>query len=83
MMAGIFNERLVIAMGPKYRMVYNEILDRIKSGALKPDDKIPSTADLCTEFGVSATVVNQAVLLLVNDGHIFGQPGLGRYVAQR
>jgi GntR family transcriptional regulator len=57
-----------------------DIQDSIRLGTLAPGAKIPSTAELCADYGVSATVVNQAILVLVSQGLIEGVPGIGRFV---
>lgn len=67
--------------GPKYRHVFETIRKKIDSGELQPGDRIPSTKALCDEFDCSSTAVNTAIILLVNEGYIIGQPGLGRFVA--
>lgn len=67
-------------MIPRYRELLGNIEADIKDGVLLPGDRIPSTAQLCKEYGVSATVVNQAVLVLESRGLIEGVPGVGRYV---
>jgi DNA-binding GntR family transcriptional regulator len=68
-------------IGPKYRKIYNDLKKLVDDGELKPGDKIPSTAALCTQYAVSATAVNTAVLLLSEEGYLIGSPGLGRFVA--
>lgn len=67
---------------PKYRVIVETIKDEIADGHLKPGDKLQSTVELCEEFSCSATVVNQAVLVLTGAGIIEGVPGVGRFVAQ-
>lgn len=53
---------------PKYRLIVDTIRDEISDGNLKPGDRLQSTVELCAEFGCSATVVNQAVLVLTGAG---------------
>jgi DNA-binding GntR family transcriptional regulator len=65
---------------PRYREMLENITRDIESGALMPGDRLPSTAELCGQYGVSATVVNQAVLVLDSQGLIEGVPGVGRFV---
>lgn len=69
-------------MGPKYRQIVADIMDLVDKGSLKPGDKIPSSRVLCQQYGVSQTVVNQAVLVLEARGYVIGRPGLGRFVAE-
>lgn len=70
-------------MHPAYRRIIADITDDIANGALKPGDRLPSTAELCSEYQVSQTVVHQAMLLLAASGTVVGKPGLGRFVAAR
>jgi GntR family transcriptional regulator len=57
-----------------------DISDDIASGVLKAGDKLPSTVELREQYKVSATVVNQAVLVLESRDLIEGVPGVGRFV---
>lgn len=66
--------------GPKYRTMVQDISDDIASGVLKAGDKLPSTVELREQYKVSATVVNQAVLVLESRDLIEGVPGVGRFV---
>lgn len=66
--------------GPKYRTMVQDISDDIASGILKAGDKLPSTVELREQYKVSATVVNQAVLVLESRDLIEGVPGVGRFV---
>lgn len=67
-------------MIPLYRELVKKITDDINTGRLEDGAKLPSTAELCTEHKVSATVVNQAVLVLMEQDLIEGVPGVGRFV---
>jgi GntR family transcriptional regulator len=69
-----------MAFAPKYREMVQKITDDITAGVLASGARIPSTAELCVEYKVSATVVNQAVLVLESRGLIEGVPGVGRFV---
>jgi GntR family transcriptional regulator len=65
---------------PKYRQLVDQITFDITGGFLNVGDKLPSTTELCGTYQVSATVVNQAVLVLESRGLIEGVPGVGRFV---
>lgn len=65
---------------PKYRALIEEIEEAIADGILVPGEKLPSTAEMCDKYEVSATVINQAVLVLESRGLIEGVPGVGRFV---
>ncbi|MGI5287995.1 GntR family transcriptional regulator [Nonomuraea polychroma] len=68
------NDRLLHAR------VVNDIRARIASGDLAVEKRIPSTAQLVEEYGVSISVVRRAVDTLKNEGLLQGQPGKGVYV---
>lgn len=67
---------------PKYRAMIRELELRILHGHLSAGDPIPSTSALCLDFGVSATVVLQATMVLLANGIVEGVPGVGRFVTQ-
>lgn len=52
-------------------------------GRLHEQNKLPSTAQLKAEHGVSTTVVRQAILVLQTQGWVEGVHGLGVFVADR
>ncbi|MFK3981344.1 GntR family transcriptional regulator [Micromonospora sp. NPDC050397] len=57
-----------------------EITEKIKSGELKPGDKLPSTRKLADQYGVSMGTAYRALSLLHERDLIIGQPGRGTYV---
>jgi GntR family transcriptional regulator len=67
--------------GPRYRVIIADIRANIADGTLKSGDRLPSTVEFCNTYDVSATVVNQAVLVLTSAGLIHGVPGVGRFVS--
>ncbi len=67
----------------KWAQLADNIRGRIESGELAPGDKLPSTAQLKLEHGVSATVVRQAILVLQMQGLVEGVHGVGVFVAER
>ncbi|HEX6967366.1 MAG TPA: winged helix-turn-helix domain-containing protein [Micromonosporaceae bacterium] len=68
---------------PKWEQIVDHIRGQIESGELSPGDKLPSTAQLCKEYGVSTTVVRQAILVLQTQGMVEGVHGLGVFVAEQ
>ncbi|MFG3555178.1 winged helix-turn-helix domain-containing protein [Micromonospora sp. NPDC047557] len=68
---------------PKWAQLADQIREQIASGELAPGDKLPSTAQLRAEHGVSAGVVRQAILVLQTQGLVEGVHGLGVFVADR
>lgn len=60
--------------------VYAALARAIRSGALALGSLLPFEADLCEVFGVSRTVMREALILLEEDGLIRTRRGVGRFV---
>jgi len=56
------------------------LTERIDKGAFKPGDKLPSEQELIEEFGVSRTVVREAISSLRASGLVTTQQGVGAFV---
>lgn len=67
----------------KHERVAAVLRAKIENGELDEDDKLPSEADLTTEFDVSRTTVRQALAGLVNEGLLRSEPGVGTFVRSR
>jgi len=65
---------------PLYRRVMKALIDEINQGRLKPDDKLPSEAQLVERFGVSRVTVRHALDQLVAKGLIYRHKGKGSFV---
>ena len=57
------------------------LLAQIEGGALKPGNRLPTEAQLCTEHGVSRSVVREAVHQLRSRGLLVSRQGSGVFVA--
>ncbi len=68
---------------PYYYQLMQVIREDILSGALPADQVIPSEHNLCAAYGVSRTVVRQALGELVAEGLLYRVKGKGPYVAPR
>ena len=68
---------------PFYERIATEIRDQIRSGDLKPGDKLPSISELCAKYGVSTQVIRSAMLILRAEGLVEGHQGRGVYVRER
>ena len=55
---------------------------RIASGALQPGSRLPTEQELSGEFGVSRTVVREAISRLKSEGLVETRQGSGAFVAQ-
>lgn len=61
--------------------VAQALLARIESGQLKPGEKLPPEAVLAPEFGVSRTVVREAISRLKHGGLLGSRQGSGVFVS--
>jgi len=71
------------AQPPAYRRIADEITAQIASGALAPGEPLPSEAELRERYGVSNTVIRNALLVLKTQGLVEGRQGSGVYVVDR
>lgn len=67
---------------PLYLQLKNKIKKEIRSGILKPGDKIPSEAQMQKEYGMSRVTVRNAMAELEMEGYIIKVQGKGSFVAQ-
>ncbi len=64
----------------KHMFVRDHVEGRIRSGDLKPGDRLPTENALMRELKVSRTPVRQALIELARDGWIYRIRGSGSYV---
>ncbi|MDF2543957.1 MAG: GntR family transcriptional regulator [Herbinix sp.] len=64
----------------KYLVVKRSIMDQIRSGQLKPNDKLPSEDEYSEEFNVSGITIRKAMTELANEGYIKRIKRKGTYV---
>ena len=57
------------------------ILSRIAAGGFAPGSRLPTEQDLSAEFGVSRTVVREAISRLKSEGLVTTRQGAGAFVA--
>jgi GntR family transcriptional regulator len=67
---------------PKYRLIAQDLMRKIESGALLPDAQLPNEEALKDEYDASRNTVRDAVKWLAIRGLIVTRPGLGTYVAR-
>lgn len=60
--------------------IVDSVTERIQGGALKPGDRVPSEPELMREFGVSRTVVREAMSRLQASGLVETRQGVGTFV---
>jgi GntR family transcriptional regulator len=63
-----------------YQTIYQDLLEKINSGLLRPGDKLPSEGELAAQYGVSRMTVRQALDLLEGDYVVMKRRGIGRFV---
>jgi GntR family transcriptional regulator/MocR family aminotransferase len=68
---------------PAYARIYDRIRGAIRSGAVGPSARLPSSRTLATDFGVARNTVDWALSQLVADGYIIRRRGAGSFVAAR
>lgn len=67
---------------PLYVQLYTAIVDEIRSGTLKVEDRLPSVRDLSKTMNLSKTTVENAYNQLVAEGYIYSKPQVGYFVIQ-
>ena len=68
---------------PYYYQLKQIIVGGVEEGSFEPGDRLPSEHDLCRTFGVSRTVVRQALAELETEGWLRRQKGRGAFVAPK
>lgn len=63
-----------------YREIYDHIKTEIDAGHWKPGGRVPSEAELSTEFGVSRITSKKALELLADEKILYRVPGKGSFV---
>jgi DNA-binding GntR family transcriptional regulator len=66
---------------PDYRRVMDHVIACIRSGKLRPGDRLESIRDLAAKLDTSRTTVKMAQAMLRSEGWIVGQQGKAVYVA--
>lgn len=67
---------------PLYVQIQEYIAERILSGKMAPESKIPSERDLSLELEVSRMTVRRAITELVNEGLLVRRHGAGTFVSK-
>ena len=66
---------------PIYDQIYNQIKQQIISGALQPDEAMPSIRGLARDLRISVITTKRAYEDLEAEGFLVTQPGRGSFVA--
>ena len=67
---------------PFYIQVVDSLTDQIEKKKILPEQQLPGEVELCEIFGVSRTVIRQALQVLENKDMIYKEKGRGTFVAQ-
>ncbi|MDY7577182.1 FadR/GntR family transcriptional regulator [Herbaspirillum sp. RTI4] len=70
------------ASGTLASRVADKLLRQIRSDGLKPGTRLPSEQSMASHFGVSRTVVREAIALLKADGILSARKGSGTFFCQ-
>lgn len=65
---------------PKYYQIYEKLLEQIRSGKYKENDRFYSDTDLVKKYNVSRGTIRQAVKLLIRQGYLIREQGRGTFV---
>jgi 2-aminoadipate transaminase len=68
---------------PLFRQLYEQMKERIESGAFRRGDRLPATRELAGQLGLNRTTVSAAYALLESEGLIAGHVGRGSFVTGR
>lgn len=67
---------------PGYLQIADDLRAQIRTGSLASGAALPSTAQLCQRYDVSASVVKAAISVLRTEGLVVGQQGKGVFVRE-
>lgn len=67
---------------PLYRQIVRDLTAQIKSGILKPDERIESHQNLARKYKVSLITVKRALNDLITQGVLYSHVGKGTFVAR-
>jgi len=68
---------------PKYMQIKADIKEAIDIGRFKEDCRLPSRAELISNYGVSWATTNKAIGELETEGYVYQIQGKGTFVASR
>ncbi|MFK0333939.1 FadR/GntR family transcriptional regulator [Rhizobium sp. NPDC090275] len=74
---------IITQRGNLAEIVVARLTDRIETGQYGPGERIPSSLQLCEEFGVSRTVIREALTSLKVAGRVTTRQGAGVFVTGR
>ena len=67
---------------PLYKQIQNDIKQKIMSGELRPNDRVPSEQELMDQYRVSKITVKNALIGLADEGIVVRIQGKGTFVSE-
>ncbi|MCR5725112.1 MAG: PLP-dependent aminotransferase family protein [Treponema sp.] len=68
--------------GPLYKSLYQFILQDIRQGRLKANEKLPSKRTLARNLGISTISIENAYDQLISEGYLYSVPKRGYFVSE-
>lgn len=68
---------------PMYRTIAHDLFDKIKSGIVRPGDRLPTELELRNTYNASRNTVRDAVKWLAARGLVETRPGQGTFATRR
>ncbi|MDO4400186.1 MAG: PLP-dependent aminotransferase family protein [Coriobacteriia bacterium] len=65
---------------PFYRQIHRQVVEGIQAGIYRADDRLPSIRTFAQNLGVSRNTVEQAYLMLTEEGFVRARQGSGYYI---
>ncbi len=69
------------------RPIYEQIMDNVRrlviSGAMVPEEKLPSVRELASQLAINPNTIQRAYRELESQGWIYSVSGKGSFIAQR
>lgn len=65
---------------PRYKVIYQDLLEGIRKGAYPVGSLLPPELELCRQFNASRHTIREAVRLLTESGMVSRRPGVGTRV---
>jgi GntR family transcriptional regulator len=67
---------------PLYHQIQRQLMDQIRSGALRQSDAMPPVQEIAAQYGVSLMTARQAVRSLCDLGLTYSKQGKGTFIAK-
>src|SRR5215831_19195259 len=66
---------------PLYRQICEHVRAAIRTGQLRPGDRVPSSRDLAAQFGTARGTVDAAYAILAGEGYLISRGAAGTIVS--